>query len=105
MPNHIPSNSTAIRVYGEEMESFNGGFSFPSGTVLFVDTSRAARPGNYVIVKQRSGVVFRMLKDSDAGRVLAPLNRQYPISKVTPEDLFFGIVMSARVNVEEYENI
>jgi SOS-response transcriptional repressor LexA len=75
----------ALRVNGDSMTSPNpGDRSFPEGTILIVDPSRAANAGDFVIAKDvtTQQATFKRLA-YDGGRwFLRPLNPSYPTIEI-----------------------
>jgi SOS-response transcriptional repressor LexA len=75
----------ALRVDGDSMTSpYPGEVSFPSGSIIIVDPSRACDAGDYVVAKDVSTqeATFKKLV-KDGGRwYLKPLNTSYPTIEI-----------------------
>lgn len=83
----IPGDQTfALRVTGDSMTSPYAGdaITFPDGTVIVVDPTRAASAGDYVVAKDvtTQQATFKKLT-TDGGRwYLKPLNPSYPMIEI-----------------------
>lgn len=78
-------NAFALRVVGDSMVSDNpDSHSFPPGTVLIVDPSRACDPGDFVIAKdvETQQANFKKLVQDGGRWFLKPLNRDYPTVEI-----------------------
>jgi SOS-response transcriptional repressor LexA len=79
-------NAFALRVSGDSMTSPHAGdaLTFPEGTIVVVDPSRAVNPGDFVVAKdmRTQQATFKKLT-SDGGRLyLKPLNPAYPLIEI-----------------------
>lgn len=78
-------NSFALRVSGDSMTSpYPGDISFPDGTIIVVDPSRACDAGDFVIAKDvaTQQATFKRLVHDGGRWFLKPLNPAYPIIEI-----------------------
>ena len=76
----VPGESSfALRVVGDSMTSESGVHSFPEGTILIVDPSRASNAGDFVIAKdvQTQRATFKQLVTDGNRWYLQPLNPKW----------------------------
>lgn len=79
------ANSFALRVSGDSMTSpYPGDVSFPDGTIIVVDPSRACDAGDYVIAKDvtTQQATFKRLVHDGGRWFLKPLNPAYPTMEI-----------------------
>jgi len=94
-PDQIGPRGFALAVEGDAMRNPNANEdSYPHKTIIFVDPDLKGSIGSAVLalIEGDAVPVFRILT-RDAGRdILKPLNPQYPIIDVGPEDTILGVV-------------
>lgn len=95
-PDKIGPRGFALAVEGDAMRNPNANEdSYPNNTIIFVDPDLQGVVGSPVLVLQKgeSVPVFRVFT-RDAGKdILKPLNPQYPIIMLWPEDKMLGVVI------------
>lgn len=96
-PSEVGKDCFAVQVTCNDMESFNGGPSFPKGSMLFVDTKKSIGDGSYVIAIVNGGATFKECRIDRNGATLRPLNNQYPIIQMDNKgDEIIGVVVATR---------
>lgn len=89
----------ALRVEGDSMVSHNHD-SFPHGTILIVDPSRAAGPGDFVVAKDvlTGCATFKRLMQDGGRWFLKPLNPAYPLIPIDdPAIRVIGVVIESQI--------
>lgn len=89
----------ALRVRGDSMVDPAGGRSYPEGCIIVVDPARKAKPGDRVIVKNKSAAeaVFKQLEFDGERYFLKPLNPRYPISPMADDAKIIGVVVLTQI--------
>ena len=90
----VRENTFALRVHGESMRG-NGANSFPPGTIVVVEPAMKARPGDFVIVLNRSKqATFKQLDLIDGVSYLKPLNKRFKTRRLG-DGVIIGVVREA----------
>lgn len=97
----ISTQSFAVKVEGDSMESANG-ISFPNGAIVVIDPEISATSGSFVIARPAIGnpLVFKQYVMDGGKRYLKPLNTRYPIVEITSQALICGV---ARLMLVEFK--
>ncbi|HEX3915525.1 MAG TPA: S24 family peptidase [Steroidobacteraceae bacterium] len=97
-PPSAGKNSFALRIRDDSMVNTGPGFSFPLDSIIIVDPSGDAHPGDHVIVKLSTArePIFRMLDSDGQQRFLKPLNPRYPTTPVPADARIVGVVISVQ---------
>lgn len=89
----------ALRVEGDSMVSHNH-LSFPPGTIIIVDPSRAPGSGDFVVAKDVSTgcATFKRLMQDAGHWFLKPLNPAYPLIPIDdPAIRVIGVVIESQI--------
>jgi len=93
----VRKHTYALRVVGDSMEP-----EFPEGSIIIVEPTLLADPGNYVIVRNgEHEATFKQLIRDGADWLLKPVNPRYPI-KPMPRDAQVVGVVRERQSVKKY---
>lgn len=91
----------ALRVDGDSMTSpYPGEVSFPDGSIIIVDPSRACDAGDYVVAKDvaTQKATFKKLVHDGGRWFLKPLNPAYPMTEIDDPSLrVIGRVIESQV--------
>lgn len=97
---NVGPHGFALTVTGHSMVSASGPYSFPPGTVVFVNPDIEAQQGHFVVVRHNLDTEFtfkRLMRD--AGRwVLEPLNPRYDVLPLPADAHICGVVVKAEIN-------
>lgn len=87
----------ALRVVGESMLNPNGGPSYASGDVIYVEPAREAQHGDRVVVRMDGAVdaTFKQLVIEDGRKMLKALNPEWKprYSEISDGDIIKGVVL------------
>lgn len=93
----VRKHTYALRVVGDSMEP-----EFPEGSIIIVEPTLLADPGNYVIVRNgEHEATFKQLIRDGADWLLKPVNPRYPI-KPMPRDAQVVGVVRERQSIKKY---
>ncbi len=95
-PSDLLPGCFALELQCDDMESFNGGPSFPKGSMLFFDPNRRAVENDYVLAVVDGEATFKQLRQVRDGQHLRPLNNQYPVIKMAEGDKIIGRLVATR---------
>ena len=90
----VKKHTFALRVHGESMRG-TGVNSCPPGTIVVVEPAMKARPGDFVIVLNRSKqATFKQLAAIDGVSYLKPLNNRFK-TRLLGDGAIIGVVREA----------
>ena len=90
----VKQHTFALRVHGESMRG-HGANSFPPGTIVVVEPALKPRPGDFVIVLNRSKqATFKQLTRIDGVSYLKPLNDRFK-TRLLGDGVIIGVVREA----------
>lgn len=94
-PLTISQKGFAVKVSGDSMTSYGPGKTYPSGSVIFVDPSLRAEPGDRVIaeIPHTEEVTFKIYTEDGGRRYLRAINPQYPLIDITNSAKILGKVI------------
>lgn len=83
-----------MRLNGNSMEGSRNDIFIPAGSIVTVDRSRKAKPGNLVVVSLNGKFILKILSRISGRYILTSSNPSYPAIEVGQEDelIFFGVV-------------
>jgi SOS-response transcriptional repressor LexA len=91
----------ALRVHGDSMVDETGGLSFPDDSIIVVDPTATASPGDPVVVRRTKTekTSFRLLEFYDRHYFLKPLNPRYPTVAMPDDARIIGVVIQVLVEI------
>jgi SOS-response transcriptional repressor LexA len=90
----VKQHTFALRVHGQSMQG-KGENSFPPGTIVVVEPDMKARPGDFVIVLNRSKqATFKQWILIDEVSYLKPLNNRFR-TRLLGDGVILGVVREA----------
>jgi SOS-response transcriptional repressor LexA len=92
------SEAFCLQVRGDSMVRPDGS-GFPSGCIIAIEPRRAARSGDFVVVRfnDTDEATFKQFFIDGPLRLLKPLNPSYPMMHCTPDSQIVGVVFEKRI--------
>jgi SOS-response transcriptional repressor LexA len=97
----VDDDAFALRIRDDSMVDSAAPFSFPVDSIIVVDPSVTAAPGDHVVVrlKEAQEAIFRQLDFDGENHFLKPLNPLYPVAPLPLDARIVGVVVQVQKTV------
>jgi SOS-response transcriptional repressor LexA len=95
----VGDDAFALRIQDDSMVDGAGEFSFRVGSIIVVDPSITAAPGDHVVVVRFKGIeeaTFRQLDFDGENHFLRPFNSRYPASPMPDDARIIGVAVQVQ---------